>query len=313
MFRDEYIVQISEYLLARFFKDSLILNNAPKLQLFPSLQYHTSTYPFPISMNFLFSLSFNPLSLMKSTRLFRNFVFLFSLLGLGSFAWGERYETVFIYSEDTVEMDNSAARAYLQSNACVSTQSLTIPEGEVAYVFSSGAAAKPTGSASLTSNSKDAFVYGITIDTLGLDSNLTRKSWTMTFVDSEHIGNYTSSAPIAGPATIRILIKPWSGRLAGQYRQGERYWSWYNDNSDNRYDSTDWDFKASEGYITFRIVGSEQAPSKKFATVIPENASGNVRIVLEQSTDLINWSSANPGVFPPSTSKRFFRVRSVEE
>lgn len=43
MFRGEYIVHISEYLLARFFKDSLILNNAPKLQLFPSLQYHTST------------------------------------------------------------------------------------------------------------------------------------------------------------------------------------------------------------------------------------------------------------------------------
>jgi hypothetical protein len=52
---------------------------------------------------------------MNTLRLFRNFVFLFSLLGLGSFAWGERYETLFIYSEDTAEMDNSAARACLNS------------------------------------------------------------------------------------------------------------------------------------------------------------------------------------------------------
>ena len=52
--------------------------------------------------------------------------------------------------------------------------------------------------------------------------------------------------------------------------------------------------------------------SKKFATVIPENSSGNVDIILEQSTDLINWTAVNPGTFPPSTAKRFFRVRSQE-
>jgi len=46
--------------------------------------------------------------------------------------------------------------------------------------------------------------------------------------------------------------------------------------------------------------------------VIPENSSGNVDIILEQSTDLINWSAVNPGSFPPSTAKRFFRVRSQE-
>ena len=57
----------------------------------------------------------------------------------------------------------------------------------------------------------------------------------------------------------------------------------------------------------------KEAPSKKFATVIPENASTNVRVILEQSTDLINWTAASPGVFPPSTAKRFFRVRSEEE
>ena len=57
----------------------------------------------------------------------------------------------------------------------------------------------------------------------------------------------------------------------------------------------------------------KEVPSKKFATVIPENATTNVRVILEQSTDLINWTAASPGVFPPSTAKRFFRVRSEEE
>jgi hypothetical protein len=44
-----------------------------------------------------------------------------------------------------MQMSYSASQAYLQSNACISTQSLTIPEGEVAYVFSSGASSKPIG------------------------------------------------------------------------------------------------------------------------------------------------------------------------
>ena len=53
--------------------------------------------------------------------------------------------------------------------------------------------------------------------------------------------------------------------------------------------------------------------SKKFATVIPENSSGNISIILEQSTDLINWTAVSPGSFAPSTTKRFFRVRAEEE
>ena len=66
--------------------------------------------------------------------------------------------------------------------------------------------------------------------------------------------------------------------------------------------------------IFYNIIPKEkEAPSKKFATVIPENASTNIRVILEQSTDLINWTAASPGVFPPSTAKRFFRVRSEEE
>ena len=102
---------------------------------------------------------------------------------------------------------------------------------------------------------------------------------------------------------MRIFIKPRAAR-SSNITSGEQYWAHTNSNN--------WDFQASEGYVTFRIVGSEKEVSKKFATVIPENSSGNVDIILEQSTDLINWSAVNPGSFPPSTAKRFFRVRSQE-
>jgi hypothetical protein len=61
-----------------------------------------------------------------------------------------------------------------------------------------------------------------------------------------------------------------------------------------------------------KTLTEQQEPSKKFATVIPENSPGNVSIVLEQSTDLINWTAVNPGSFPSSTTKRFFRVRAQE-
>jgi hypothetical protein len=56
---------------------------------------------------------------------------------------------------------------------------------------------------------------------------------------------------------------------------------------------------------------SSTTMTAKYATVIPENAKTNVSVILEQSTDLVNWTAANPGDFTPSTSKRFFRVRTA--
>ena len=249
---------------------------------------------------------FNPLSLMKSTRLFRNFILLFSLLGLGSVAFAERYQSLFVQTDDTETMNHQEALTYLRSNACLSSNSLDIPAGQIAYVFSRGTSTRPSSTApSLNYAHHDAWV-GLNVNIQGLDAN---QSYGVDFNSLGGITTLNSSVatntqPISGPATIKITIKPKSARSVN-YSSHSQYWSHSSAGS--------WDFQASEGYVTFRIVGSEQAPSKKFATVIPENASGNVRIVLEQSTDLINWSSANPGVFSPSTSKRFFRVRSVEE
>jgi hypothetical protein len=48
------------------------------------------------------------------------------------------------------------------------------------------------------------------------------------------------------------------------------------------------------------------------AIVIPASATGNVQIILESSTDLVNWTAANPGTYGASSAtNRFFRVRAV--
>lgn len=51
--------------------------------------------------------------------------------------------------------------------------------------------------------------------------------------------------------------------------------------------------------------------NQRYATVIPENSKTSVNVILEQSTDLVNWSTVSPGQFSSSASKRFFRVRSA--
>jgi hypothetical protein len=45
------------------------------------------------------------------------------------------------------------------------------------------------------------------------------------------------------------------------------------------------------------------------AVVIPEDAGGQFQVILESSTDLLNWAAANPGSYGGSTAKRFFRTR----
>lgn len=69
----------------------------------------------------------------------------------------------------------------------------------------------------------------------------------------------------------------------------------------------------SNGFITYDInpISSSTATgTQNTATVIPENSSTDVDIILEQSTDLVNWTPADPGTYTPSDKKRFFRVRA---
>ena len=47
------------------------------------------------------------------------------------------------------------------------------------------------------------------------------------------------------------------------------------------------------------------------AIVIPESVTGPVSVTLESSTDLVNWTAANPGTYGPNIgTNRFFRVRA---
>jgi hypothetical protein len=58
--------------------------------------------------------------------------------------------------------------------------------------------------------------------------------------------------------------------------------------------------------------GSSTAISA-LSVVVPANATGDVDVLLEQSTDMITWTQCLPGTYNASTQKRFFRVRAVEK
>jgi hypothetical protein len=71
--------------------------------------------------------------------------------------------------------------------------------------------------------------------------------------------------------------------------------------------------------VTFRIISNVAvgSPTTNYipasAVVIPADSNGSVRIILESSADLITWTEANPGLYGSSSSKRFFRVRAVNQ
>lgn len=190
---------------------------------------------------------------MNSSRFFRNFIFLFSLLGLGSAAWGDK-------------------AVILKGELSNYSEFLDVAIDEVAIVESFYISSKGT---------KYGYIY--LTDDNGSESVLYEKfldgSWQY---DSR--GSFSSDQKLTIPGPCKIRIKQTSGENGTFVR----------------------------AYINVQKKTIE-APSQKFATVIPENSENNVSIILEQSTDLINWTSATPGVFAPSTSKRFFRVRSEEE
>jgi len=48
------------------------------------------------------------------------------------------------------------------------------------------------------------------------------------------------------------------------------------------------------------------------AVVIPEDAGGQYQVILESSTDLLNWAVTNPGTYGGNTPGRFFRTRIVK-
>ena len=46
---------------------------------------------------------------------------------------------------------------------------------------------------------------------------------------------------------------------------------------------------------------------------IPIEAGSTFSVILESSADLVNWTPANPGSYPGTDTKRFFRTRIVRQ
>jgi len=63
----------------------------------------------------------------------------------------------------------------------------------------------------------------------------------------------------------------------------------------------------------FHVTSIPSAQIASTAVVVPSNATGDVDVLLEQSTDMITWTQCLPGTYNASTQKRFFRVRAVEK
>lgn len=49
------------------------------------------------------------------------------------------------------------------------------------------------------------------------------------------------------------------------------------------------------------------------SVVIPSDATGNVQIILESSSDLVNWIPSQAGTYGSTYTNRFFRVRALAQ
>ena len=108
--------------------------------------------------------------------------------------------------------------------------------------------------------------------------------------------------PIVGPATIEYGLDP----------AGASYQTQSLDES-STFLKTYCDFllEIKDSSITSSAASSASISST--SVVVPSNATADVDVLLEQSTDMITWTQCLPGTYNASTQKRFFRVRAVEK
>jgi hypothetical protein len=64
--------------------------------------------------------------------------------------------------------------------------------------------------------------------------------------------------------------------------------------------------------ISIKRAGQPIPSTPAQAVVIPDDGSGDRQVRLESSTDLVNWTATQPGIFSSSNTARFFRVRVVK-
>lgn len=142
------------------------------------------------------------------------------------------------------------------------------------------AVARPSNPVSITVPAGSFIEFGTTISP-GVSGSLTIDFGNGATLTSTTLAVFTQSARYAGPVTFTQSI---GGGTSAFYA------------------------------IPYRITDTTAAsvtPSN--SVVIPANAAGPVQIILESSTDLITWTAATPGNYSASTTKRFFRVRAVQQ
>ena len=71
-----------------------------------------------------------------------------------------------------------------------------------------------------------------------------------------------------------------------------------------------YDSSTGTSTATFEVtrVGIASPPAE-----VPQEAGSNFDVILEQSSDLVNWTPANPGTYSGTETKRFFRTRIVKK
>lgn len=67
------------------------------------------------------------------------------------------------------------------------------------------------------------------------------------------------------------------------------------------------------GFCTLRITKQTSLFTPSTAVVSPSDAQGPVDILLESSTNLVDWVQALPGTYGTSSQLRYFRVRAVRK
>ena len=75
------------------------------------------------------------------------------------------------------------------------------------------------------------------------------------------------------------------------------------------------DFNQPGVLVTYKLSDATSglsAAGPSNTVVVPEDINGSVSIILESSTDLVNWTAAQPGQYGASTAKRFFRIRAAQ-
>jgi len=110
-------------------------------------------------------------------------------------------------------------------------------------------------------------------------------------------------------------VSGWAGPILGplQIEYGIDQTENWNGSDTNSFINSSVDFLMEVKDSQFLTNSTTTITIPSTAVVVPSNATGDVDVLLEQSTDMITWTQCLPGTYNASTVKRFFRVRAVEK